>query len=175
MNKYLSVIYKHLAPEKYARKIGVRIGKNCRIGNSNWGSEPYLISIGDHVTLSSNVTFLTHDGATWVFREKTEYKGVNKFGAIVISDNCFIGWGVTLLPGIRIGSDSIVGVGALVTKSIRSGEVWGGVPAHFLMTTAEYAEKCKEGPGCVPFEEGTDKKEILIKHLIGATNDASEI
>lgn len=119
-------ILRYVNPEKYARIIGVRIGKDCRVGKPSWGSEPYLISIADHVTLSSNVTFLTHDGATCVFREKPEYKGANKFGTIEIGNDCFIGWGATLMPGIKIGDNSVVGAGALVTKSIPAGEVWGG-------------------------------------------------
>jgi hypothetical protein len=37
----------------YARKKGVKVGENCRIYIKNWGSEPFLISIGDHVTVGS--------------------------------------------------------------------------------------------------------------------------
>lgn len=45
----------------YARKKGVKVGENCRIYIKNWGSEPFLISIGDHVTVTSGVKFITHD------------------------------------------------------------------------------------------------------------------
>ena len=34
-------------PENYAKKIGVKVGDKCRIRTRNFGSEPYLISIGD--------------------------------------------------------------------------------------------------------------------------------
>ena len=62
INKLLEYIEKHINPERYARRIGVKIGRNCRVGMPNWGTEPYLISIGDHVTISCDVIFLTHDG-----------------------------------------------------------------------------------------------------------------
>lgn len=59
-------------------------------------------------------------------------------------NNCFIGARSTILPGVTIGDNSIVAVGAVVNKSIPSGEVWGGVPAHYIMKTKDYADKCKE-------------------------------
>lgn len=52
-------------PMRYARKMGVVLGENCRlIGLPDWGSEPWLISIGNHTEVSFDVAFITHDGAT---------------------------------------------------------------------------------------------------------------
>ena len=114
-------------PMRYARKMGVVLGENCRlIGLPDWGSEPWLISIGNHTEVSFDVAFITHDGATWCFRDQDEYKGTLKFGRIRIGNNCFIGARSTILPGVTIGDNSIVAVGAVVNKSIPSGEVWGG-------------------------------------------------
>ena len=63
-------------PEIYRKFLSVTIGKNCRFtGTIHFGSEPFLISIGDHVTLAHNVTFHTHDGGVWVFRDK--YPNIN--------------------------------------------------------------------------------------------------
>ena len=56
----------------------------------------------------------------------TAIKGTLKFGRIRIGNNCFIGARSTILPGVTIGDNSIVAVGAVVNKSIPSGEVWGG-------------------------------------------------
>ena len=67
------------SPIDYARKIGVKVGKQCHFVTSpNWGSEPWLITIGDHVELSSHVSFITHDGATWVLRE--ENRNILRYG-----------------------------------------------------------------------------------------------
>ena len=50
-------------PQKYAKKKGVAIGDNCRFtGKISFGTEPYLISIGNHV-LIAGCTFITHEGA----------------------------------------------------------------------------------------------------------------
>lgn len=126
-----------------ARKQGLQIGKNSEfIGVPNLGSEPYLISIGDNVTVAQNVHFITHDGATRVFRRKAKYQDVIKYGRITIHNNCFIGINSTLLPGITIGSNSIVAAGSVVNKDVPPNTIVGGNPAEIIGTVEEYAEKC---------------------------------
>ena len=143
IKKLIHIYQKKTEPIKYARKIGVAIGKNCKLnGSPDWGSEPWLISIGDYSEVSFDCAFITHDGAVGVIRHEDKYKNVIKFGRISIGENVFIGARSTILPGVTIGNRSIIAAGSIVSKSIPSGEVWGGVPARFIMTTDEYAEKC---------------------------------
>lgn len=131
-------------PIRYAREIGVTVGEGCRFqGSPGWGSEPWLISVGNHTEISSGVSLITHDGATWVFRDQEEYKGTLKFGRIRIGNNCFIGARSTVLPGVTVGDNSIVAACACVTKDVPPGIVVGGVPARMICTTKEYADKCK--------------------------------
>jgi len=52
--------YYVLSPLVYARYLGVSVGHNCRIVTRNWGSEPYLIDIGNHVHITKDVSFLSH-------------------------------------------------------------------------------------------------------------------
>ena len=108
----------------------------------DFGSEPYNIKIGKHVRICSGVKFITHDGSTWVFRDKERYQHVVRFGIIEIRDNCFIGDNVTILPNVIIGENSIIGTGAVVAKDIPAGSGAVGVPAHVISTTKEFAEKC---------------------------------
>ena len=59
-------------PVKYARSLGVKIGNDVRLisiksGSGTFGSEPYLVVIGNHVTVTGGVRFVTHDGGVWVF------------------------------------------------------------------------------------------------------------
>src|SRR5450631_2902026 len=64
-------------------KQGLQIADDCRlVSMPDFGSECFLISIGKHVTIASNVTFITHDGGSWVFREQPKYKEVIKYGRI---------------------------------------------------------------------------------------------
>jgi acetyltransferase-like isoleucine patch superfamily enzyme len=123
-------------------KRGLQIASDCRLTSvPNFGSEPYLISIGRHVTIASNVAFITHDGATWVIRDQPKYRGVLKFGRITVHDNCFIGYGSTVLPGVSIGPNSIVAAQSVVTKDVPPNTVVGGVPARVITSIEEYAGK----------------------------------
>lgn len=174
IKKIISYLHMRINPIGYARKIGVKIGKRCRIGVEEWGSEPYLISIGDEVLLSSQVTFINHDGATWVFRNKPEYKGVTKFGQIKIGNRCFVGWGALFLPGAEMGDNSVLAAGAVLSQKIPAGEIWGGVPAKRIMTVDEFAEKCKQGEGNVFIGSG-NKREVLEKYFSGEKHNVAKI
>lgn len=108
----------------------------------NFGSEPYLISIGKHVRICSNVKFITHDGSTWVFRDERGYQNVVRFGRIDIGDNCFIGDNVIILPNVRIGDNSIIGAGSIITRDIPKNSVAVGVPARVINSTESFKQKC---------------------------------
>lgn len=166
--KYIKSLVLRKNHIEYARKLGVRVGDNCKfVDNPRWGSEPYLITIGNHCLLSSEITFVNHDGATWVFRDSEgKYSNLYKFGRIIIHDNCFIGTRAIILSGVTIGSNSVVAARSVVTKSIPSGEVWGGVPAKFICKTEAYAEKCFRNK--LPYDDvmiNTDKKQEMLRVL----------
>jgi acetyltransferase-like isoleucine patch superfamily enzyme len=122
-----------------ARNQGVRVGNGCRVYTENFGSEPWLIEIGDKTTISSNVTFINHDGAAWLASDERGRRF--RYARIVIGDRCFVGANVTLMPGIKIDHDCIVGAGAVVTKSIPSGTIVGGNPARTIGQTAAYIQR----------------------------------
>jgi acetyltransferase-like isoleucine patch superfamily enzyme len=129
-------------PIRYARSIGVRIGANCRllgITGDTFGSEPYLIKLGDHVTVTSGVRFVTHDGGVWVFRQ--EYPNIDVFGPIQVGNNVFIGLCSIILPGVKIGDNCVIGAGSVVTKDVPAGTVAVGTPARTVRNLSEYRER----------------------------------
>ena len=131
-------------PIGYARSLGVQIGRDVRlvgISGGTFGSEPYLISIGDHVTIPGGVQFITHDGGVWVFREREP--DIDVFGAITIGNNVFIGFGAILTPNVRIGNDVVVGAGSVVTKDISDNCVVAGCPARKIKSLDEYRESIR--------------------------------
>lgn len=130
---------------KYYRKLGVKIGNGSIIlsNESSFGSEPYLISIGENCLISGNVQFLTHDGGMWVLNNLGLEKKADKFGKIKIGNNVFIGIGAVIMPGITIGDNCIIGAGSIVTKNIYSNRVVAGVPAKEICTIEEYHLKNK--------------------------------
>ncbi len=126
------------SPEQYARSVGVKIGEKCWINTRHFGSEPYLISIGDHVQITKGVEFLTHGGG-WIYRE--EIPDMDYFGKIIIKDNVYIGTGSYILPGVTIESNVVVAAGSVVTKSVPRGVVIGGNPARIIGNLEDYKNK----------------------------------
>lgn len=129
----------------YLRSLGMRIGdSHISLRGVNVGSEPWLIKIGDRVTLTYGVILITHDGASRVIRDKHPHlnqKFGNAYGPIVIEDNCFIGAGTIILPGVTIGCNTVIGAGSVVTKSIPANSVAIGVPARVVKSIDEYEQK----------------------------------
>lgn len=129
----------------YLRSIGVRIGEKCSIYATinDFGTEPWLVEIGNRVTIAGGVKFLNHDGGSRLFRHK--YPNMNqfgnRFGTIRIYDDCFVGHSSILLPDVEIGPFSIVGAGSVVTKSVAQNTVVVGNPAHELCSVDEYCER----------------------------------
>jgi acetyltransferase-like isoleucine patch superfamily enzyme len=128
-------------PEKWARRSGVRIGEGCRIYTTSWGSEPFLVSIGDRVTVTSGVKLLTHDGATWLIRDDgIRYQ---RYGRIEIGSDVFIGVNAIVMPGVRIGNRVIIGAGSVVTKDVPDDVVCVGVPAKVICSFEDYAARIR--------------------------------
>lgn len=127
---------------EYLRLLGVRIGEGCSIYTDphNFGTEPWLIEIGNNVTLGQGVLLITHDGTSRLFRDRLPGMSPfgNRFGTIVIRDNCFIGDNAILLPGIEIGPDSAVGAGSVVTRTVPPRTVVAGNPARPIKGLDEY-------------------------------------
>jgi acetyltransferase-like isoleucine patch superfamily enzyme len=125
--------------EKF-RKQGAKVGENCSIQIERLASEPYLVEIGNNVAIAAGVRFLTHDGASFIFRD--QFPALRYFGKIVIEDNCFIGARSTILPNVRIGKGSIVGMSAVVIRDVKPGSVVFGNPAMQVSTIEKYRERC---------------------------------
>lgn len=123
------------------RRAGLTIADDCKMVKiPNFGSEPYLITIGKHVGIATEVLFITHDGGTYVFRHLERYKKVIKYGRITILDNCVIGARVIILPGVTIGPNSVVAAGSVVSRSVPPGVLAAGNPAKPVMTIHQWAE-----------------------------------
>ena len=130
-------------PVAYWRSKGAVIGEGCEIYPTvAFGSEPYLVQIGDHVRLSGGIRIITHDGGVWVLRHmKEEYKDIDIFAGVKIGNNVHVGTGVTIMPGVTIGSNVIIGCDAVVTKDIPDNSIAVGVPAKVVQTIEEYENK----------------------------------
>lgn len=143
IHPFLSKIKKKLFIMRL-KKAGLKISSSCRlIGTPNFGSEPYLVDLsGENCVISDRVSFITHDGATSVFRTQERYKNVIRYGPIIVRSNCFIGYGAIILPNVVIGPNSIVGAGSVVTKDVPPNSIVAGNPARLINKVESFAEKC---------------------------------
>lgn len=128
-----------LSGDRYARYVGVSVGTGCRILTHAFGSEPFLISIGNNVTVSHGVIFVNHDGAGWLIKDEKGRRYA--YRRIKIGNNCFIGASSIIMPGVEIGNNVIIAAGAVVTKSIPDQIVAGGNPIKYLMSFDDFKLK----------------------------------
>ncbi len=188
LNKSYAVIvrarYSSYTIAEYFRKQGAQVGENCDILVDSLGTEPYLVSIGNHVFISKGVVFHTHDGGVWIFRG--EIPDIRVHGRIVIEDNCIIGNNTMLLPGIRIGRNSIVGVGSVVISDVPADSIVMGVPARAISSVSKYKEKCfakwkEQKPPDLHIEEGhpwwasKKEKQRMRRHLMNLFKQQNEV
>lgn len=135
----LNLIHARFAPESYARRIGVNVKGALKIYGSAYAmfnSEPFLITLGDNVYISVGASFINHDGGVLPFRKR--YPDFDLAAPIVVGNNVFIGMGATILKGVTIGDDCIVGAFAVVTKSVPAGHIVAGNPARVVKKTEDY-------------------------------------
>jgi acetyltransferase-like isoleucine patch superfamily enzyme len=146
MVKLISKIVRYLYIKDLKRN-GIKIGKNFRLMSKvDFGSEPYLITIGDNVTIYVGVLFSNHDGGAFVLRNLDEMKSknINTFGEIKIGNNVFIGANSIILPNVVIGDNVVIGAGSIVSKSVDSNCVAVGSPCKKIMNLEEYKNKFYE-------------------------------
>lgn len=161
-----SLYLKYLAwkkPLQYARAIGVNLGNNTKIVSCKtgmFGSEPYLIKIGDDCLISGQVQFLTHDGSLNIFRKEIPNAFIYK--RVVIGNNVFIGYRTILMPGVTVGDNVAIGAGSIITKNIPSNCVVAGVPAKVLKTYEEYRDKMIPQMDLIDGMNG-EVKEVYLK------------
>lgn len=149
---------------EYIRSLGVKVGKECEIcKNVSFGSEPYLVELGDHVRITDGCKFITHDGGVWVLRKLYKNKEIDLFDKIIVGDNVHIGMNSIIMPGVTIGNNVIIGCGAVVTKDIPDNQIWGGVPAHYIKHIDMYYKDHEEEFDFTKSLSIQDKRKYLLK------------
>jgi maltose O-acetyltransferase len=87
------------------------------------------VTIGAACQVATRVQFLT---ATHPIDPQPRRLGWESAEPILVGDNVWLGGGAILCPGVSIGDDTVVGAGAVVTRSLPAGVVAAGTPARIL-------------------------------------------
>ena len=104
----------------------IRIGKDSIIGEGVVLDGRDMITIGDHIAISTEVMIYNaeHDIQSENFSAKTE--------PVAIEDYVFIGPRAIILPGVKVGKGAVVAAGAVVTKNVDEYSIVGGIPAKVI-------------------------------------------
>lgn len=129
----------HIGTNSYfTPKVSIVNPQNVFIGNNSYvnGGELFAgskskITIGNDCLISYyvHIRCVSHniDSQDMLIREQGHWEG-----DITIGNNCWIGYGAQIMPGIKIGDNSVIGAGAVVTKNVEENSVVGGVPAKLI-------------------------------------------
>lgn len=118
----------------------IYIGRDFSCGRNAIFHDAGEIRIGDHVQLGHDVKLITSQP---VKDPVLRRKHIECAAPITIGDNVYIGHQVVILPGVTIGSGSIISDGSIVSESIGEGVVAGGNPCGIM----ERESEC-----CLPFQ-----------------------
>ena len=158
--KFLHKDAMELKIEKY-RLSGAKIGQDVRAFSAITSAEPYLIRIGNNVTISTGVEFCTHDNsAIKVFENGTDF-----IGAIDIGDNSFIGMNSIIMGGVTLPENCIVGAGSVVTKSFdQIGSIIAGNPAKIIGNIESLYERKANNVFNFRKMDYEQKKHCIVEH-----------
>ena len=147
----------YIIPPIYANcgLTNVHVGKNVVINFNCAFVDDGEIFIGDDCMIGPGCNLATsvHPISPRLRRHKLQY---NK--PIHIGNNVWFGAGVTVLPGITVGDNAIVGAGSVVTKDVPANAIVAGNPARLIRMITEEDDYTYEKGKKIP-------KEILDKYL----------
>jgi hypothetical protein len=105
----------------YLRMLGMKIGKNCLVGGVI--KDPCLTEFGDNVTMGEYAIIYGHI--------QDMEKSTITMDRIKIGNNCVIGAGAIIMPGVVLEDDVKLAAGALVRKGqvLKKGRIYAGIPA----------------------------------------------
>ena len=107
----------------------VMIGDHTRVGLHNTIIGP--VTIGSHVNLAQGITVTALNHNFSETDKRIDEQGVSTT-PVTIEDDVWIGANAVILPGVTIGTHSVVAAGAIVTKDVPSHSLVAGVPAKVI-------------------------------------------
>lgn len=130
----------------FLRRKGVKIGTNVGIWQPKTviidSTRPSLLEFGNNIYIGGGSKILTHSG-DWHVLRNLYHEMIASSGKVKIEDNVFIGFNVTILKGVTVGSNSIIAAGSIITKDVPPNSVVAGVPGRVICTIEEYFKKRK--------------------------------
>lgn len=128
------------------------IGKNCYIGRDSQIETDCVI--GDNVIMGNKVGIVgkydhhyqqigTPVRLAGQIRD-SDYDWLGKGLITHIGDDVWVGYGATILQGVKIGNGAIIAAGAVVVKDVASYTIWGGNPAKMIRDRFDTPEQLQQ-------------------------------
>lgn len=131
----------------FLRNKGITVGNDCFFQSPKTANvditRPCLVDIGDHCYFLENFLLLTHDNVTKVFGP-LYHDFIPSSGKVTIGNNVYFTRNCTVLKGVTIGDNCIIGFGSTVTHDIPSNSVVAGTPARVICSIDDYYAKRKK-------------------------------
>lgn len=125
----------------YKHNVFDECGENLFFQPRKLPADPKFIRLHNNVVIAADVTFVTHDVIYILLRNIDAKLSTQHVDCIEVMDNVFIGLGAIILPGVKIGSNSIVAAGSVVTKDVPHNSVVGGNPAKVIGSFEDLLKK----------------------------------
>jgi acetyltransferase-like isoleucine patch superfamily enzyme len=115
---------------------GATIGRYCKISSHTFICEG--VHIADNVFIGHNVTFINDKfpkatNSDGLLQTEENWECIDTF----VGEGASIGSSVTILCGIRIGQNAMVGAGSVVIKDVPENTIYAGNPAKFIRSINE--------------------------------------
>ena len=107
----------------------IELGDHVQINEDVWIRN---VKIGNYCMIAPRVMILNYGHNTESIKEPMMKQGVRAYDQTIIADDVWIGAAAIVMPGVKIGTGSIVAAGAVVTKNVEAYSVVGGNPAKLI-------------------------------------------
>lgn len=120
--------------DKISNEPAIQIGNRCYLsfGISILGSSTGKVKIGDNVLFASNIMVTNENHGINPESDIPYMAQPLSIKDVEVSDGCWIGENVCILPGVKIGKKCVIGAGSIVTKSIPDYCIAVGIPARVI-------------------------------------------
>jgi acetyltransferase-like isoleucine patch superfamily enzyme len=136
--RYGASLYSPVRLKTYYSTCEIAIGDGVGLNGTVVTCRSQKIVIGENTIIAGNVTIVDSDFHNpWPPEKRLDFTGSQSDKEVIIENNVWIGIGTVVLKGVTIGKNSVIGSGSIVTSSIPSNVLAGGIPAKVIKVIGE--------------------------------------
>ncbi len=146
------------------KKVLYSQGADCFVSKGASIPDPHLVRMGNNVWVTQGCHLLCHD-ASAIMINVMRRSCLDRVGPITLGNNCFLGNNSLVLPGVAIGSNTVIGAGSVVTRDVPENSVYAGNPAQRIASLAEFIKKLERTTQTYPWANSLVKNRPHVYDL----------